>query len=59
MINDCASNSPIDHAVELIGYTPTHWIIKNSWGQWWGDHGFGYVSRAKDCGIKSYIIILS
>ena len=32
MINDCASNSPIDHAVELIGYTHTHWIIKNSWG---------------------------
>lgn len=55
MINDCANNSPIDHAVELIGYTPTHWIIKNSWGQWWGDHGFAYVSRTKDCGVKSYI----
>lgn len=39
----------------MVGYTPTHWIIKNSWGTNWGDSGFGYLSKKADCGLKLYI----
>lgn len=33
------------HAIALVGYTPDHFIVRNSWGtQAWGDKGFGYAS---------------
>lgn len=42
-----------NHAVLLIGYTETEWIIKNQWGTDWGVDGYIYVSRDKkaNCGI--------
>jgi hypothetical protein len=32
------------HAVALVGYTPDRFIVRNSWGEGWGDKGFGYAS---------------
>ena len=32
------------HAMSIVGYTPTHFIIRNSWGTRWGDQGFAYAS---------------
>jgi C1A family cysteine protease len=35
------------HAVALVGYTATgRFIVRNSWGTSWGDHGFAYASPA-------------
>jgi C1A family cysteine protease len=35
------------HAVCLVGYrTDGRFIVRNSWGTGWGDHGFGYLSEA-------------
>ena len=35
------------HAVALVGYrTDGRFIVRNSWGTAWGDHGFGYASEA-------------
>lgn len=35
------------HAVCVVGYrTDGRFIIRNSWGAAWGDHGFGYASEA-------------
>ena len=49
----CASNAGIDHAVLLVGYTETYWIIKNQWGSSWGMAGYIHVSRTQgsNCGI--------
>jgi hypothetical protein len=41
----CSSTAQVDHAVLIVGYTPDSWILKNSWGQDFGDNGFIYVSR--------------
>jgi len=30
------------HAMTLVGYTKTHFIIRNSWGKRWGDKGYCY-----------------
>ena len=32
------------HAACLVGYTATHFIVRNSWGRRWGDGGFAYAS---------------
>jgi C1A family cysteine protease len=33
------------HAVCIVGYTSANrFIVRNSWGTSWGDHGFGYPS---------------
>ena len=45
----------IDHAVVVVGYTPSYWIIKNSWGKSWGQNGYFYLERHTGaCGINSY-----
>lgn len=48
-----ASGYTLNHAVLLVGYTATEWIIKNSWGTGWGVSGYIYVTRtvANNCGI--------
>lgn len=48
----CSLSAGVDHAVLLIGYTPSAWIVKNQWGPTWGDNGYMYISRgANDCQI--------
>jgi C1A family cysteine protease len=34
------------HAVVCVGYTPTHWIMRNSWSAAWGDGGYFYLPLA-------------
>jgi len=47
--------SEVDHAVLVVGYTPTYWVIKNSWGTSWGDGGYARIERGRNaCGINSY-----
>jgi len=45
------------HAVCLVGYTPDHFIVRNSWGtSQWGDGGFAYASLgyAADAFVEAY-----
>lgn len=41
------------HAVSLVGFDDTKqaWIIKNSWGESWGDKGFAYVAYSDTSGV--------
>jgi C1A family cysteine protease len=33
------------HSICIVGYTRDRFIIRNSWGEDWGDEGFGYASQ--------------
>jgi hypothetical protein len=51
---DCGNE--VDHAVLAVGYGEDYFIIKNSWGADWGDHGYAKIGFGKDesngiCGI--------
>jgi len=45
----------LDHCVQLVGYTPSYWIVRNSWSAGWGENGYIYVStkeaKGNLCGI--------
>jgi hypothetical protein len=49
----CPGGLGVNHAVLLVGYTSTYWIIKNQWGPGWGNSGYIYVSKvsAAKCSI--------
>ena len=53
---DQCSTTKINHAVTVVGYGTQsgkpYWLIKNSWGDNWGDGGYVKIVRGKTaCGI--------
>jgi C1A family cysteine protease len=57
----CSSNAKVDHAVLLVGYDSTKWIVKNQWGSDWGEDGYIWVTRNRtnNCKIGSSVHQLS
>ncbi|KAI5633579.1 papain family cysteine protease domain-containing protein [Phthorimaea operculella] len=69
--DQCSSDlKDMNHAVLIVGYSVyvgsngknvPYWIIKNSWGERWGDHGYYYLVRGRNaCGIAndvSYAVV--
>ena len=48
VINQCGKQ--LDHVVLVAGYGTTasgqdYWIVMNSWGADWGEHGYAYLLR--------------
>ncbi|XP_060702249.1 procathepsin L-like [Hemiscyllium ocellatum] len=52
----------INHGVLVVGYGTenghNYWIVKNSFGLWWGDKGYIKMSkdRGNNCGIANYAV---
>jgi cathepsin F len=57
----------LDHGVLLVGYgsagfapirlkNKPYWIVKNSWGEGWGDQGYYKICRGRNvCGVDSMV----
>lgn len=43
------------HAVSIVGYDDDtqSWIIRNSWGEEWGEKGFAHIAYSDDSGISN------
>ncbi len=55
--NATACGTKLDHGVLIVGYTPTYWIVKNSWGNTYGLQGYVHIGRGAAnaegvCGIN-------
>ncbi|XP_063039889.1 procathepsin L-like [Engraulis encrasicolus] len=54
------SKTITNHVVLIVGYGTEdgkdYWLVKNSWGAHWGDHGYLKMSRNQNnqCGVASY-----
>jgi len=50
------SRIDINHAVQLVGYGTAsgkdYWIVRNSWGQWWGEQGYIRIFKHSDGDMK-------
>ena len=61
VITSSACGTNLDHGVLIVGYGSesgtNYWLVKNSWGPSWGDHGYVKIERSDStndpgvCGI--------
>jgi len=54
VIDGCSHNAnDINHGVQLTGFDMDDgfWIIRNSWGEDWGNMGYVYVGLPNECGV--------
>lgn len=52
--HSCSSET-VNHAMLLIGFTHDYWILKNWWGENWGEKGYMRIARGKNlCGLANY-----
>jgi len=61
IFSGCTPGNRINHAISVVGYGTENgkdfWLIKNSWGTWWGDKGYFKLERGSQmCGIGPVIV---
>ncbi|KAL5268625.1 hypothetical protein ACHWQZ_G002465 [Mnemiopsis leidyi] len=56
--NGCESPKSVNHGVIIVGYSPSYWEVKNSWGKDWGEEGYVKFSRSRDnvCQLTSRVM---
>ncbi|XP_037950379.1 procathepsin L [Teleopsis dalmanni] len=51
---NCSSDM-VNHAMLVVGYKKDYWILKNWWGDMWGEDGYMRIKKGVNlCGIANY-----
>ena len=51
ILNDKSCPTSTSHAIGAVGYGSNYWIVRNSWGTSWGEHGYGRIAIVEGVGI--------
>jgi C1A family cysteine protease len=58
ILDDSSCGTNLDHAITAVGWGSTggkdYWLVRNSWGSWWGESGYIRIAAnpsSGDCGI--------
>ncbi|KAH8307751.1 hypothetical protein KR044_012243, partial [Drosophila immigrans] len=61
VLNEPSCQGGVNHGVVVVGYGHDsnggdYWLVKNSWGDWWGENGYIRMARNRDnqCSIASH-----
>ena len=56
VFSGCSVNYRANHAVNIVGVNVEegYWIVRNSWGSWWGDNGYIKISLVRLCRCMSF-----
>jgi len=63
VLTQCGND--VDHCVQLVGYngygeSGSYWIVRNSWGEDWGEQGFIWIEIGQDlCSIGDYATVVT
>jgi len=62
VLTQCGTS--VDHCVQLVGYanygeSGAYWVVRNSWGEDWGEQGFIWIAIGEDlCDIGDYATVV-
>lgn len=58
IFSNCSSNpEDANHAMLVVGFDQDgNWILKNSWGEYWGDGGYIKIKAGNTCGISNFAL---
>ena len=55
VISRGCTHKSVNHSVTVVGYNTNrhggHWIVRNSWGNRWGEKGYVRIAMADSAGI--------
>lgn len=50
--------SGFNHAITIVGQTSKgEWIVRNSWGENWGNKGYFTMGRGNTCGVCEFAFV--
>jgi hypothetical protein len=50
-LNEKFTADKLNHVVLVVGYDKENFIVKNSWGESWGNNGYILIPKNRSCGI--------